>query len=196
MKPRNATERRALGMRLAREHTIAVYEHRGRPSYVASMRTRSIRVPPDWAHTETGLASFLHELGHVLEGPCSGVGAHRRDPRERRWHNCVECERRAWRKAMELAPFTWLMFFTLKLCLGSYRRLTPAPRVALVASRRLASDSVFAERKRRELQRQDFRDVANDLGLVLRTRQEHQRRVQLHEDFRRWRQQEGPDVNV
>lgn len=161
---------RQFGGVLARRHRLMVVESarlvRLGVGGLAHQGLRRITVPPHWWETPIGRATFVHEAGHIVSGACPEREPHRPNPTVREWHACLECERSAWEAALRLAPFTRAMFDDLKAALGSYRRNTPAAPTVLEASRRLASDQVWAqrvqERAKREQQLADIERIAAD----------------------------------
>jgi hypothetical protein len=66
-------------------------------------------------------AQAIHEIAHLIAGPCSRREPHRPDPSVTRWHHCVACERRAWEIGLSLVEFSRGMFKELQRGLRSYR---------------------------------------------------------------------------
>lgn len=161
--PRNAREWRTVLTRLAAAHQIRICESCTIPGGVwgyARIAQREIVVPPFWESTPDGRGGVLHEIGHVLEGPCPRVSPHYPDPHQQRWLNCIACENAAWRRAMQMAPaFDRAMFEDLKRALGTYRRRTPAPAAALTAARQLSSDTTYARFHQHAIRMEQYREM-------------------------------------
>jgi hypothetical protein len=141
---------RACAAVLIRRHQLDVTWRDGRAT--ASMQGRHITCPP--IVDAATFATFLHETGHALNGPCRG-DLHRRDVRVTQTWACLHCEERAWWTALTLAPFSKLMVRRLQASLATYRIRTPAPRQVLAAADALLSERTYytatIQRWRREI---------------------------------------------
>jgi hypothetical protein len=125
------------GARVARHATA--YANRSQRTVVVPKTTGARR-----EDVEAAAAVVLHEIGHILAGPCGGAD-HSRDRTVREWWHCLRCERDAWHQAMQLWPFTPAMFARLQGALGTYRRKTPGPATAVAAVDRQVGTVTFRE---------------------------------------------------
>ena len=131
---------------------------RSRPS------TRQVWIAPfTLGDPEMRLAEAAHELAHVILGPCPKRPPHERHVNRRSMHrvtcDCVACETDTTCEAARLvrsAGLEWSrpMHTTTAVGLRSYYQHIPAPRAAVTAARRLASDTTFAARAQARLDRE------------------------------------------
>lgn len=107
---------------LAREHAIHIEFTRYWFDSCAWAATRRVRICRPT--TDAEFAVGLHEIAHVVSGPCPGTPPH--FAARSRWHagpSCVACELAATSIALRLAGprLTHPMHQRLALCLKSYR---------------------------------------------------------------------------
>jgi hypothetical protein len=162
----------------------------------SSSHWRTIWVPPITT-VEAGAVS-LHEMGHVLSGPCPGTPPHFRDPALRRTVNCLQCEADAWNAARRLVPFDRRMFRLLQQCLATYQRVTPGPAKAQAALRHVASDSTYAAQVRARAAREARLDAIDEVRAAAedarRSRAQSPTRHDKWLDMRRWAREANYDA--
>lgn len=108
----------------AHDAVLLLDPHLGRGG-TANLRARKTRI-----RTVSNVADYatgLHELGHIINGPCD-PREHHQDPGE---VACVACEVAAWRTGMQLGlVWTRPMHDHLRYCLGTYVSSTAATNAA------------------------------------------------------------------
>lgn len=144
---------------LARRHQITIdwREPARMPRGIlgrANLSRREVLLPVfrDAAQATDQLAVGLHEVSHVLAPTCP----ERVPPHQRPWREgCLECERQAWSRAMELWPFTPAMFRMLRWGPKTAIGLYAAPQEAVAAAKALMQPAALEENQRRRHASQD-----------------------------------------
>jgi hypothetical protein len=109
---------------------------------------RQMVIPPITDFVSFG--SFLHELGHCVNGPCPRTGDHYR--KFKSGDGCLRCEVLAWETAQQFVPFeNRELIDDLRECLGTYLADTPAPGTALHDAERQCGTVFWAEKRQRRI---------------------------------------------
>jgi hypothetical protein len=169
---------RRICQRLDADHQIRPVVTRARTA-CAVWSTRTVYVPP--IDTEEEGATNLHERAHILQGRCPNHAPHQRDPTATESWHCLECERDAWVRAMQLVPFTSAMQDRMAMALSSYLRTTPAGQPTRAGARRVISGVAWreeihrrSERERRLVMAAEIEQWAAEASRRVPTRQERQ----------------------
>lgn len=142
---------------LARRHHITVIEQTTMPNGAEAFfdwRKHTAVVPP--IVNEETFVIRLHEFGHGLAGKCPETEPHRRNLAVRNWWHCLECERLAWERAMDIAPvFTRGMFAQLQRSLAFHLHTTPSAASTVAAVNALSSNRTYCEDQLARIKHQD-----------------------------------------
>jgi len=117
---------------LAQEHAIEIVWTADPHKWFARVASRYVSVPPPI--DRVAFAIGLHEIGHVIGGPCSGPD--HQGTVKGRVHQCLACEARAWGICRALVRFDRETFEYARGALGTDRRQIPAPASAKQAADR------------------------------------------------------------
>jgi hypothetical protein len=161
-------------LRLCEHHRIrVVWKAKPAGGGSAAARARRITVMP--ITNLTTFAGALHEVGHVVNGPCPEQWPHQRII-EGRFGACLECERAAWATAMDLVPFADpAMHADVVYCLGTYLTTRAPAQVKVGAQRLIGTVTLRSQQHRWFLCQERLERQARVNASVARDAQQRQR---------------------